>query len=245
MNIDMPSLEEKERAIEYILSEGLTKPKSLWQHLYEMYRALGFQYLFLNTAQPVIISVALMFGFIALFPLSPEKYINTVLFASAPLFFISVVLLTETAERMSGIYELKMTFKYTIRQITAFRMVSFSLAWTVLCTVAVLYCRFPDAYHFLRAYSISLCALFLCSFLSIFIMRSFQWKWIHTIPVLLWIGLDLLPIAIFKERWEVFLASIPVVVTAFIAVTAFTLFLMEIKKLIIIHEREVVYYVGC
>jgi len=245
MNIDMPSFEEKERAIEYILSEGLTKPKSLWRHLYEMYRALGFQYLFLNTAQPVIISVALMFGFIALFPLSPEKYINTVLFASAPVFFISVVLLTETAERISGMYELKMTVKYTIRQITAFRLVSFSLTGTVLCTVTGLYCRFSDGYHFLRAYSISLCALFLCSFLSMFIMRHFHWKWIHTTPLLLWIGFDLLPVVIFRERWETFLASIPVVVTSFIAVTAFTLFLMELKKIIITHEREVAYYVGC
>jgi len=245
MNIDMPSFEEKERAIEYILSEGLKKPKSFWKCIYEMYRALGIKYLFLNTGHAIIISAALMLGFLALFPLSPEKYINTVLFASAPVFFISVVLLSETAERMNGMYELKMTFKYTIQQITAFRLLCYSMIGTVLCTVIGLYFPFQNVYHFLRVISVSLCALFICSFLSILIMRHFHWKWIHTTPLLLWIGFDLLPVVIFRERWETFLASIPVVVTSFIAVTAFTLFLMELKKIIITHEREVAYYVGC
>ena len=30
MNIIKPSLEEKEKAIEYTLSKGLSKPKNLW-----------------------------------------------------------------------------------------------------------------------------------------------------------------------------------------------------------------------
>ena len=158
------------------MSQGLTKPKSLWRHFTDMYRALGFRHLFLNTAQPIIISVALMIGFIALFPLPYDQYKYTVLFAAAPVFFIFAVLLTETAERMSKLYELKMTCKYTIRQIAAFRVLCFSLMGTVLCTLANLFIRFSDMNSFFRALSLSLCALFLFSFLGISVMRLFPFE---------------------------------------------------------------------
>ncbi len=244
MNMIKPSQDEKERAIEYILSIGLSKPKSLWKHFYELYRALGFHYLFLNTMLPVIISVALMIGFIVLCPLPSEQFKNAVLFATAPVFFIFVVLLTEIVERSSPLYELKMTCKYTIQQITAFRVLCFSLMGSVFCTLTSLFSRFPDVLDFFRALSLSLFALFICSFLSIFLMRYFNWKWTHFTPVLLWMMIGLFPIWILRERWESFLSQLPIVITVFFTVIAFGLYLMELKKLINIQQREVAYYVG-
>ena len=50
----------------------------------------------------------------------------------SPGILVFAVLLTEIAERINLLYELKMTCKYTILQITAFRVVCFSLIGTVL-----------------------------------------------------------------------------------------------------------------
>lgn len=244
MNMIELSREEKERSIELILSHGLTKPKSLWRHFTDMYRALGFRHLFLNTAQPIIISVALMIGFIALFPLPYDQYKYTVLFASAPVFFIFVVLLSETVERMSKLYELKMTCKYTVRHVAAFRVLCFSLMGTVLCTLANLFIRFSDMNSFFRALSLSLCALFLFSFLGISVMRYFHSRWMHWAPVWLWMAVGPLPIWLFKKQWESFLAQVPVAITALIAAVALALFLRELQKLITIPQREVASYVG-
>lgn len=239
-----PSPEEKERAIAHILVRGLTRPKSLWRHLHELYRSLGFRHLFLNTALPVIASVALMIGFIALFPLPYDEYRHAVLFAAAPVFFIFVVLLTDMAERMSGLFELKMTCKYTIRQIAAFRVLCFSLMGTVLCTLANLFIRFSDMNSFFRALSLSLCALFLFSFLGISVMRYFNSRWMHWAPVWLWMAVGPLPIWLFKKQWESFLSQAPVAITALIAAVALALFLRELQKLITIPQREVASYVG-
>lgn len=244
MNMIEPSRDEKERAIEYILARGLTRPKPLWRHFHELYRSLGFRHLFLNTAQPVIISIALMIGFIALFPLPYDQFKFAVLFAAAPVFFIFVVLLTETSERMSALYELKMTCKYTIQQIAAFRVLCFSLMGTVLCTLANLFIRFSDASSFFRALSLSLCALFLFSFLGIAVMRHFRSRWMHWSTVLLWVAVGPLPAVMFRKQWELFLAGMPAALTAWVAAAALFLFLREIRQLITMQRREVAYHVG-
>jgi len=244
MNMIEPSPDEKERAIESILAHGLTRPKPLWRHFHELYRALGFRHLFLNTAQPVISSVALMAGFIALFPLPYNEYKNAVLFAAAPVFFIFVVLLTETAERLNALYELKMTCKYTVRQIAAFRVLCFSLMGTVFCTLAHLFIRFPDAGSFFRALSLSLCALFLFSFLGIAVMRHFRSRWMHWSTVLLWAAVGPLPALVFNKQWEWFLAGMPIALTAWIAAAALFLFLREIRQFITMQKSEVAYHAG-
>jgi hypothetical protein len=244
MNIIKPSPEEKEKAIEYILSKGLSKPKNLWDIFYMMYRSLGFRYLFLDTTGPIIISVAFMIGFILLCSSLLKQYINAVLFATAPVFFVFAVLLTEIAERVNLLYELKMTCKYTILQITAFRVVCFSLIGTVLCTLISLFAPFPGDYDIVRALSLSLCALFLCSSLSIFIMRYFNWKWSYFAPIMAWTAICLLPFCISVNWWDSFLSRVPVAITISVAAAALVLFLKEIKKFVNIQIREVWYYVG-
>lgn len=246
MNIIELSQDEKERAIEDILSKGLSKPKSLWGYLCEIYCALGFRYIFLDTGLAIIMTVVATIGFIRLYPMSLEQYPYATLFALAPVFFLFVVLFAETIERVSGLYELKMTCKYTVQQITAFRVLCFSLMGAMFCTLTSLhFSRLPITYDFFRVFSLSLCALFLCAFLTIFIMRRFTRDWIYFIAMLLWTAIGFLPVRIFGHWWELFLSQVPITITVFVAVIACALFLMEIKNLMKIRKREVAYYVGC
>ncbi len=246
MNMIEPSQNEKDRAIENILSKGLSTPKSLWGYLCEIYRALGIRYIFLDTGLAIIMTIIATIGFIRLYPLSLEQYPYAMLFALAPVFFLFVVLFAETIERVSGLYELKMTCKYTVQQITAFRVLCFSLMGAVFCAFTSLYfSRLPVAYDFFRAFSLSLCALFLCSFLTIFIIRRFSQNWIYFTAMLLWMAIGFLPVRVFGQWWELFFSQIPVTVTVFVAVIACALFFMEIKNLMKIRKRKVAYYVGC
>ncbi len=245
MNIIEPSQYEKDKAIEDILSKGLSKPKSLLGYLGNLYSALGLRYIFFDMAFPIVMTVIATIGFIVLYPLTLKQHLYATLFAIAPLFFIFMVLFTETMEQINRLYELKMTCKYTIQQIAAFRVLCFSLLGTILCTFISLYfSQLLVAYSFFKTVSLSLCALFLCAFLTIFLMRHFNWKWIHFSAMLLWIMISFMPIWISGERWELFLSQIPAAITMFVAVIACNLFLMEIKKLMNTHKREVAYYVG-
>ncbi len=245
MNIIEPSQYEKEKAIEDILSKGLSRPKRLWEYLYNIHRTLGLRYIFHDMAFPMVMTVLTMIVLIGLYPLTLKQHTYATLFAIAPLFFLFIVLFSETVEHMNGLYELKMTCKYTIQQIAAFRVLCFSLMGTVFCTLISLY--FSQSfvvYSFFKTSSLSLCALFLCAFLTIFMMRHFKWKWIHFLSLLLWIAIGFMPIWLLGEQWEHFLSQIPVAITMLVAVIACTLFLMEIKKLMKFHERKVAYYVS-
>lgn len=246
MNMIELSQIEKDRAIEEILSKGLSKPKSLWEYICEIYRTLGFRYVFFDMAHAVILTVIAITGFIILYPLTSAQHIYTALFAVAPVFFVFIVLFTETIEKVSGLYDLKMTCKYTVQQITAFRVLCLSLVGGVFSTLTSLYFSWVFIVNdFFRAFSLSLCALFLCAFLTIFIIRRFNWKWNHISVILFWVVIDLLPTWILGEQWELFLAQMPVAITMFAAVLACVLFLMETKKLMVVRKRKVAYYVGC
>lgn len=246
MTIMEPSPAERDKAIEHILLNGLSKPQGLWKSLCEMYRALGLRYIFCDMAYATVMSIVMTVGFAVLYPLSPERHTYATLFAVAPVFFILVVIVTETMEKISGLYELKMTCKYTIQQITAFRVLCFSLIGAVFCAFTSLYFSWLlMEENLFRAFSLSFCAMFLCAFLTMFILRRFRWKWNHLSIMLLWTVINLFPAGILGQRWESFLAEIPVALTLLVAAAACTLFLTEIKKLMNIRKKEVSYYAGC
>lgn len=245
MNIIEPSQRERDKTIEDILYNGLTKPKSLWADLCDMYRALGLRYIFCNMTNAIIMTVISALGFVLLYPMLQEQHIFTTVFAIIPVFFMLLVLITETIEKVSGLYELKMTYKYTVQQITVFRILVFSLIGTAFSTFISLYFSRLLVYDFLRIFSLSLSALFLCAFLTMFILRHFNWKWNHCFVMLFWIISGFLPTRMIGEQWELFLAQIPIAITLLLAMTACVLLLMETKKLMDIRTREVADYVGC
>jgi hypothetical protein len=245
MNMIKPSPYEKNRTIEDILSKGLSKPKSLWNYIHEIYHALGLRYIFMGTAPAILMTVAAILAWIRLFPFAPEQHPYATLFALAPAFFLVMVCITETIERVGGLYEIKMTCKYTIQQITAFRVLCFSLMGAVFCTLTSLYfSRLPVDYSFFKALSISFCALFLCAVLTLVILRLFNRLWMYLSAILLWLTIGILPVRFFGRSWELLLAQIPIAETLFVTVMVCALFLIEIKKHMKIHKREVAYYAG-
>ncbi len=242
MNIIKPTNSEKEKSIENILSKGLSKPDGLMQFCYKMYQALGFKYIFFDLSQAIIMSVAITVGFYFFYSLSPQRNVYSTLYAVSPLFFITVVFLTEFFERNGSLYELKMTFKYTIQQVIIFRILFYSLISMVICIF--ISSIIPNKYNFLRAVSITLSALFICALFTIYIMRRFKGRWVHFTSLAVWIAAVLLPVLILGERWELLLSQIPIGITTTMAVIGFILYLNEIKKLINMNKREVAYYVG-
>jgi len=245
MNTIDLSEKEKDQEIDNILSKGLIAPKNLWTQLYEIYRVLGLRYIFSNALFSTLAACAVTLGIVVLYPFSASKHLYALLFAVAPLFYVLITSFIETAEKFSGLYELKMVCKYTIEQITAFRVFCYSLLGTCFCTlISIYFTHISSAYRFFKVFSFSICVLFLCSLMSIVIMRKVNWQWRQFITMVIWITLDVIPAWFFGNQWELFLSQIPMAVTLVIAVISFILFLCETKKLMGIRKREVLQYVG-
>lgn len=245
MNIKMPDEHEKGRSIETILSKGISRPKSFVERISEIYRSLGYRCIFWDTADSILLSSAISIGIAVLWAFSSSKSTYGMLFAISPVLYLLLALFTDVKERIGGLYELKMTCKFTIRQITAFRMICFSgigIAFSVL--MSTLSCLLGGFQNYDRMLITSLCALFLCSFLTLFTMMHIRGKWSYYTPPVIWSAICILPVLLFGEQWELLISRIPMAANLCVIAIVGWLYLREIKKLICCNEREVVSYVN-
>jgi len=225
--------EERDRAIGNILSEGLTQPVTTPRFFLNMWRSLGFHVIFHGALPAILLSIIFAFGYIGLISLQSARlnlaWINhSLLFLFAPALFIWLTLSTEAIERFDGIYDLKMTCRYTIRQITALRLVCFSIIGMLFALVGslVLFDTIGSGY-FLQMLSLALASLFFCTFMIVHIMRRFNKGWY--IGTLLWLFFATLPIMLFGAEWNNLLTHLPPALALGITVVTSLLFLREIK----------------
>ena len=237
--------EDKNNAIETILSKGLIKPMPTWAFLLHMWQNLGFRVIFLGTGAAILISFCVAVLYVALISVAALTFnaalnIYTMLFLFSPAVFICLTLCTEAIERTSGLYEIKMTCKYTIRQVTAFRLLCFSLVGTVFTVVgsAAISSVWVDS-SLIRIFSLGLCSLFLCSLLIVYVMRRLSGGWY--IGAIIWTVIGVLPMIFFEEAWEGLLYNLPPVVTLGVSAIACFMYMREIK----ITAKEVLCYVDC
>ena len=225
--------EEQRNAIATIISQGLTRPVSTGAFLWGMYRNLGLRVIFFEAASGILLSFAVAALYVltlavSLVWLELSGFFYTALFLFSPTLFISLTLSTEAIERIDGIYDLKMTCRYTIRQIAAFRFLCFSVIGTVFAVAGsyIVY-MYADIGYLLGGLSIALCSLFLCSLLLIHVMRRWREGWY--LGTAIWVGAGMVPLILFRQRWEVFLSQLPPAITLGVAAIACVLFLREIK----------------
>ena len=224
---------ERDHAIATIITKGLTLPVSTHVFLREMWRVLGCRVIFLDIIPALLVSFVVALGYITIISLKLSLLqtggnIYSVLFLFSPVLFLSLTLSTEVIEHYGGIYEIKMTSKYTIRQITAFRLLSFALVGMVSTILgSVIFSLTLETLQFVQLFSLTMASLFLCSLLTIYIMRRLHGGWY--LGPLIWTNIGILPMLLFHENWERLLSNLPPVVTVAVATVACALFLREIK----------------
>ncbi|MCL1884484.1 MAG: hypothetical protein FWF81_12145 [Defluviitaleaceae bacterium] len=234
---------ERDKAINEILDKGLVEPVSTPMFLRNMFQNLGTVVIFRGALPGVFLSLFVASAYVLMVVMYIDnvfadlKY-NSLLFLFSPMLFIGLTLSTEATELIEGrgLYELKMACRYTVRQITAFRLLCFSLVGTIFAViVGYSYHTVIETGYLLHFVSLALSSLFLCTLLIIFTMRHFRVGW--WFGSCIWTAFGLLPMAINRHGWEELLSHLPPVLTLGVAVVAFTLFLREIK----IMTREVRY----
>lgn len=234
---------ERDKAINEILDKGLVAPVSTPIFLRNMFQNLGVVVIFRGALPGVLLSLFVAAAYVLVIVLyidgiSTELHYNSLLFLLSPMLFIVLTLSTEATELLEGkgLYELKMTCRYTVRQITAFRLLCFSLVGAIFAVIGgYSYHAVIETGYLLQLVSLSLSSVFLCTLLIIFTMRHFRVGW--WVGACTWTAVGLLPMAINRQGWEELLSHLPPALTLGVAVAAFTLFLREIK----IIAREVRY----
>ena len=222
---------EKNASIEYILTQGLVKPQTACSRITEMLRVIGFHHIFWDTGYSVffiVVSLAIVF---ALFVASPSNYRYSIAVAVAPLSYLLITAFAETPERSCGLYELKQTCRYTIRQITAIRVLCYSIIGAVF-TAVVAVMGAKDAYDFLSLFALCLSALFICAALSLTVMRYLRNKWASAAFSVAWMLVNIALPALFNDKWEKVLGNIPVAISAAAALIGAAVLAYQISKML-------------
>jgi hypothetical protein len=235
MNVRDVTPEEKDREIEMILSRGLVKPKPAYKVFGELLHGLGLRIIFWDTAQTLLIAAMSLLGLALLTAVIPGERVFTYTFTLAPLLYLATLLSTESVERTGNLYELKHTCKYTIRQITALRIVCFSLVGIVFCVVMTTYLARGDL-QILRLLPLALSGLFLCALFSLLLARRMTHPLAHVWAGLIWMAATLTPVMLLGENWETALSQLPLFLTTGVALISGALFTREIKKLLLDKE---------
>jgi hypothetical protein len=232
-------------SIEYILDHGLVNPKTITEHLSGLYRQLGFRYLFWDTAQIVALITVTLIAVLLILPNAPADMKYSLLFAGSPLVFLLSMICSDASERVSGLYDLKMTCKYNLRQVIVFRIICFSLLGIVfslgagsvigVCSKAIVVADEKWTFDLL---ALSLASLFLCAFLFLAIIRRFPGRFAETLGAAIWLILGVVPMTVLGNAWEIFLMSVPTVITVVIAIISAALCGYELVKLLKSNQTE-------
>ncbi len=242
MNMNKPTLEEKNQAIESILSEGLQQPEGIRDFFTRMYRTFGLKHLFFNVHQSIAIALLIVAGVVLMLSVNMSHSGYATVFLVSPLFFVLVVSLTEWMEQKDTLYELKRTFKYTVKDMAIFRTLCYSLISVFLSVIlSLIYSKRLDS---LRTLAIAFSALFLCTLLTIVITRRFNHRYSYLTSFSMWGLVNVVPVLLLGKRWEVFLSRIPLSLTLLVSVGLIYLYIKELKQIIHMKDREVGYDVA-
>ncbi len=221
----------KDKSIEYILDHGLMKPKTVGEQVADIFRSLGWRFVFWDTAYSLIFATLTVAVVFAVFAASPGHYRFSATVAAAPLLYLMISVFTETTERVSRIYELKQTCYYTTRQITALRTACYSIAGAVYTAVLALISMNSSA-EFLPMLALGLLALFVCAVPQLLITRLTRCKWANAIYATLWVFVNLaLPMRL-GEDWEKLLENLPIAVSLSIAAVGALILAYQIYKML-------------
>lgn len=222
----------KNASIEYILSQGLVKPQTARERIAEMLRTIGFRFIFWDAGYSLFFTAVTLAVVLVLFSFVPDDYRYSASIAVAPLFFLLITMFAETSERACGLYELKQTCRYTIQQVTALRVICYSVV-DFLFTVVIAIISTDSGYEFFSLFPLCLSALFLCAILSISFTRFLHSKWVNAVFSVAWVFVNTVIPFLLGAKWETILRDMPIVFSVVLAILGGAVLAYQVSKMLL------------
>ncbi|WLR54570.1 hypothetical protein LC048_19410 [Mesobacillus subterraneus] len=227
--VDFPDDSELKSEIQFIVTKGLVKPKHFHEYLFEMYKQLGFRYLFRDATEIIftllLVSIAMMFSLAQV--MESGKAANDLyayLFTMAPILYMLIAALFLVNIRHSHTFAIEMTCKYHVYQLAAFRMLVFSIAAALLNIMYILLLfLFYQTFNLVEAMLISVSSLSIFSTGYLYIIQKVKLR-VTTYAVMAgWLFVNAALAYFSKELYANVLSHIPFYV--YISVIAGCLYL--------------------
>lgn len=236
----LPDETEKNKSIRMIIEQGMPRKRSLVQELLTMYHAIGFRGLFFGVEEECFIGLLALFcmaqGMCNILELQSSR-LSVLLFVSAPFLYGVMHIYAILKELSAGMYELKLTTRYNMEQLSTFRMLIFgavSLAGVVLehkLLLILLRYRHVElaSLSTLRMFSIMFCAIFLYAALELVAeLHAGRPLQCLIVPVL-WFLMAVFLMTAHKTA-EKIISGIPTIVFIAAALSLFVFYIIALKR---------------
>ncbi len=244
MNIQKLSEAEKDSAISEIVEKGVIKPGDRFRKMLEVRRVCTFRTLFFGVGDCFLLGILIAACIWLLLIQAGSQVIICMVFAVSPFAYIASYLLTSWKEHRLQLYDIKMTCRYTVRQVSAFRMIFFSgtnMFLNVLMLSLLMWFQLPDI-AFWKVTGLSFASIFLYGM----IMLVFQIKGMPyltmVLPPVLWGVINTFVIAFYGEGLEAVLLDLAGSLVFIITVIVFVGYLIALFVFFISKTREEEYY---
>jgi hypothetical protein len=230
--------------IAQIVASGVRPRESFPSYLKSMVQQVGLKHLFSDRLELVYITFTALAAFILMFILAePERLrvqdLYGLIFLLSPILFLSFSVYTYVNKVRNDTFEIEMSCKYNVYQIIAFRMLAFSAVSIIVnaITVALLVFLYDDI-QFLRAFMISITALFTFSISFLYgMMKSRSTLAVVTIIVAWIVGNLLLRISNYTMYFNI-LVTMPLFVYGIVILGSIYFYLKYLNRLIHFKQTE-------
>ncbi|MBY0122900.1 hypothetical protein [Bacillus sp. S/N-304-OC-R1] len=237
--IPTPDDEIIQKEIRTIISAGVKRKESFPSFLLNLYKEIGFRYLFTNPRDGILISFSVMAVLIFLFITSAypsninENDVYGFVFLFSPLLYMVLSLYDLFHKKHSETFEVEMVSKYNLYQVSAFRMFNFSVISIIVNIISIIsLVSLFNNLHFFRIFMISTTALFLFSVMFLMIFMKGH-SGFHAFQVGIgWIGINVFLRLLNNKVYIQFLMTVPIFVYGIVLAGSIILYLFYLSRLV-------------
>lgn len=232
--IEVPELDLGE--LDEILKEGVKPKISFFSYLKNAFKELGFRNIFHDKSELGVIFLSGAFiSFFSMMNLSNGDIENIYkfIFIVSPILYLSVVLFSFYNSKARGVFQLEMTCKYNLYQISALRMFIFSVGSILLNTVVILFMSMINKeVNASRMIILSITGLFLFSIVFLYSLIKFKSMFSKVFIIFGWILGNLLLSSGNETYYLKFLMEVPMYIHIIISLVCIVLYVKSLKELI-------------
>lgn len=245
MKIEMPKEEEIRHEIDNIIAKSIKEKESFYSYLKNMYKQIGFKYLF-HDGMEIVFTILLVFIIlISAIRSSSIRYMENAgliyvyLFTASPILYLAMSIYSFIHVKQNKTYEIEMTCKYDLYQIAAFRMLMFS----IICIVFNFLFIFMVSYfyknlNFIKAFMISITSLFLFSSIFLYTIMKLKNKLAKYTVIFGWIGFNT-ALCMFKVNYYIdLLNNISTYTWTIVALGSIFIYLKNLKEFTLLRCRK-------
>ena len=234
MNIDVPDIDFEK--IDSIVNKGVKSKISFIRYLINCFKELGFRNIFHDKTELVIIFLICI---LTLLPFMINlnnlniQGLYQFTFGMSPIMYLVAVLFSFYNSKEKGAFDIEMTCKYNLYQLSALRMCIFSLAGILINTLSIIIIWFIGRQiDVIRMIVISITGLFLFSVIFLYSLLKLKLTVSKYFVVSSWIIINLFLSKSNNEAYKEFLIKAPLLIHLIISGICIVLYIKNLNKLI-------------